>query len=187
MDHLHPRSGPHDIGGLGADAIDHEQHDDAQRERGADATRMLLADAQRTFFTTNGIRSLQERLDSDTSLSLPYGERWIHAFSSLIVTNGAARDAEIARMDARGEHLATRPVARAGVDRGFRARLAADGKAAEEEAGIPAAATRLTALFNTPVLHNLVVCTLCSWNPRTVLGRPPTWYEARASRAREAA
>jgi nitrile hydratase len=42
----------------------------------------------------------------------------------------------------------------------------------------------LTALFNTQDVHNLVVCTLCSCYPRSVLGRPPAWYKSRAYRAR---
>ncbi len=44
--------------------------------------------------------------------------------------------------------------------------------------------TDLTVLFNTPDVHNVVVCTLCSCYPRTLLGRPPAWYKSRPYRAR---
>ena len=53
-----------------------------------------------------------------------------------------------------------------------------------EELGLSRGETVLTALFNTPDVHNLVVCTLCSCYPRSVLGRPPAWYKSRAYRAR---
>ena len=42
----------------------------------------------------------------------------------------------------------------------------------------------IRALENTPRLHNLVVCTLCSCYPRGLLGLPPDWYKARAYRSR---
>jgi hypothetical protein len=64
------------------------------------------------------------------------------------------------------------------------ARLAADAGAAVEELGLSRGETVLTALFNTQDVHNLVVCTLCSCYPRSVLGRPPAWYKSRAYRAR---
>jgi hypothetical protein len=77
-----------------------------------------------------------------------------------------------------------RVVVRAWTDPGFAARLAADAGAAVEELGLSRGETVLTALFNTPDVHNLVVCTLCSCYPRSVLGRPPAWYKSRAYRAR---
>jgi nitrile hydratase len=87
-------------------------------------------------------------------------------------------------MDSRGEHLGARVVVRAWTDPDFAARLAADAGAAVEELGLLRGETVLTALFNTPDVHNLVVCTLCSCYPRSVLGRPPAWYKSRAYRAR---
>jgi nitrile hydratase len=75
-------------------------------------------------------------------------------------------------------------VVRAWIDPGFAARLAADAGAAVEELGLSRGETVLTALFNTQDVHNLVVCTLCSCYPRSVLGRPPAWYKSRAYRAR---
>jgi nitrile hydratase len=53
-----------------------------------------------------------------------------------------------------------------------------------QELGFSKGETVLTALFNSREVHNLVVCTLCSCYPRSVLGRPPAWYKSRAYRAR---
>jgi nitrile hydratase len=100
-----------------------------------------------------------------------------------IVTAAEIR-AEIERMDARGPHHGARVVAKAWTDPAYAARLAADAGAAVGELGLSGGETVLTALFNTQRLHHLVVCTLCSCYPRSVLGRPPAWYKSRAYRAR---
>ncbi len=52
------------------------------------------------------------------------------------------------------------------------------------DASNPAAPTRLTALESTPSLHNVIVCTLCSCYPQSILGLSPQWYRARSYRAR---
>jgi nitrile hydratase len=75
-------------------------------------------------------------------------------------------------------------VARAWVDPAYKKRLLADGSAAAEELGIEVGATRLMVVENTPEVHNLIVCTLCSCYPRAVLGLPPAWYKSTAYRAR---
>ncbi len=75
-------------------------------------------------------------------------------------------------------------VARAWSDDDFAERLRSDGNAAVGEMGIVHMGTDLTVLFNTPDVHNVVVCTLCSCYPRTLLGRPPAWYKSRPYRAR---
>ena len=77
-----------------------------------------------------------------------------------------------------------RVVARAWVDSEFRIRLLRDANTAVEEMGFDSAATDLTVLENTPQVHNVVVCTLCSCYPRTLLGRPPAWYKSGSYRAR---
>ena len=78
-----------------------------------------------------------------------------------------------------------RMVARAWTDPAFRARMLADGTAAAEEMGIMMRGMPpLGVLENTPEVHNLVVCTLCSCYPRAVLGYPPFWYKSAAYRAR---
>jgi nitrile hydratase len=76
-------------------------------------------------------------------------------------------------------------VARAWFDPAFRERLLADASAAVAEMGIACPAdTRLLAVENTPQVHNLVVCTLCSCYPSPLLGLPPDWYKSRSYRAR---
>ena len=75
-------------------------------------------------------------------------------------------------------------VARAWVDPAFKQRLLADGRAACAEMGAMLEAERLIAVENTPDVHNIIVCTLCSCYPRALLGMPPTWYKSRNYRSR---
>ncbi len=75
-------------------------------------------------------------------------------------------------------------VARAWLDPAFMKRLLEDGKAACAEMGIDLEADRLIAVANTPGVHNVIVCTLCSCYPRSLLGMPPTWYKSRNYRSR---
>jgi nitrile hydratase subunit alpha len=79
-----------------------------------------------------------------------------------------------------------RMVARAWKDPGFRGRLLADGNAAAAELGL-GTGTRgylLKAVQNTPAVHNLIVCTLCSCYPTALLGPSPSWYKSFAYRSR---
>ncbi|MGZ5092023.1 MAG: nitrile hydratase subunit alpha [Burkholderiales bacterium] len=78
----------------------------------------------------------------------------------------------------------SRVVAKAWVDPQFRKRLLEDGKAACAEMGVDLEVDRLIAVENTPEVHNMIVCTLCSCYPRALLGMPPTWYKSRAYRSR---
>jgi nitrile hydratase alpha subunit len=75
-------------------------------------------------------------------------------------------------------------VAHAWVDPAFKQRLLADGRAACAEMGTMLEAERLIAVENTPEVHNIIVCTLCSCYPRALLGMPPTWYKSRNYRSR---
>jgi nitrile hydratase subunit alpha len=78
-----------------------------------------------------------------------------------------------------------RVVARSWVDPEYRERLFADATAAVAELGYGGAAgEHLVALENTPEVHNVVVCTLCSCYPWPVLGLPPRWYKDPAYRSR---
>ena len=77
-----------------------------------------------------------------------------------------------------------RVIAHAWVDPEFKKRLLADGKRAVAEFGIDLEADRLIAVENTPEVHNVVVCTLCSCYPRALLGMPPTWYKSENYRKR---
>ena len=76
-------------------------------------------------------------------------------------------------------------VARAWVDPDYKARLLTDGTAAIAELGFGGPeGDHMVVVENTPTVHNLVVCTLCSCYPWPVLGLPPTWYKSPAYRSR---
>jgi nitrile hydratase subunit alpha len=78
-----------------------------------------------------------------------------------------------------------RVVARAWVDADYRRRLLADGTRAVAELGFGGPeGEHIVVLENTPAVHNVVVCTLCSCYPWPVLGLPPSWYKNPAYRSR---
>ena len=79
-----------------------------------------------------------------------------------------------------------RAVARAWTDPAYKQRLLADGTAALAELGISGrgGGDKMVVIENTPAVHNMVVCTLCSCYPWIVLGLPPVWYKAPAYRSR---
>ena len=113
----------------------------------------------------------------------------VRAMEALLVEKGVVTEAEIqdniAYMDSRSPANGARLVARAWTDEDFKARLLTDGKAAAIEFGIDAVASpELMVAENTPDVHNLIVCTLCSCYPRNVLGRPPDWYKSFEYRSR---
>ena len=83
-----------------------------------------------------------------------------------------------------GPHIGARIVAKAWADPDFKRRLIADATAAVGSLGFAGRATHLIAVENTPRLHNIVVCTLCSCYPWEVLGLPPVWYKAAPYRSR---
>ncbi len=100
-----------------------------------------------------------------------------------IFTLGDMR-AQIEAMDARTPARGAAVVARAWVDAAYRARLLANGAAASEELGLAVGPLKLVVVENTPATHNVIVCTLCSCYPRTLLGLPPDWYKSREYRSR---
>ena len=111
------------------------------------------------------------------------------ALNELLIEKGVYTAAELRDMIDAVEAVepsthGARVVARAWTDEGFKARLLADGNAAVQEMGFEIGHTALTALENTEELHNVVVCTLCSCYPRTLLGRPPSWYKSASYRSR---
>ena len=84
-----------------------------------------------------------------------------------------------------GPQNGAKVVARAWTDPAYRERLLADGTKAIAELGFGGfEADTLVAVANTPTVHNVVVCTLCSCYPWPVLGLPPTWYKSPPYRAR---
>ena len=100
-----------------------------------------------------------------------------------IVTAGEIREA-IKFRDSITPALGASIVARAWTDPAFKQRLLADGTEAIKEFGLDMGATELVVVENTPKVHNMIVCTLCSCYPRAVLGLPPSWYKSREYRAR---
>jgi len=82
-----------------------------------------------------------------------------------------------------GPLTGARVVARAWADPAFKARLLTNPPAALKELGITGA-DNLRVVENTPDVHNMVCCTLCSCYPWSVLGLPPRWYKDHAYRAR---
>lgn len=84
-----------------------------------------------------------------------------------------------------GPHIGARVVARAWSDPEFKSRLLDNGTTAIAELGIGGfSAGNLLVRENTPEVHNLVVCTLCSCYPWAVLGLPPVWYKSTPYRSR---
>jgi nitrile hydratase subunit alpha len=84
-----------------------------------------------------------------------------------------------------GPHIGARIVARAWVDPEFKRRLLADAtEAVGSAAGFEPVSSHLIAVENTPQTHNIVVCTLCSCYPWSVLGLPPVWYKSAPYRSR---
>ena len=114
----------------------------------------------------------------------------VKALESLLVEKGlVASDAVDQLVAAYEEDIGplsgARVVARAWVDPAYRQRLLDDATPAIAELGIGGMqGENMVALENTPEVHNVVVCTLCSCYPWPVLGLPPAWYKAPAYRAR---
>jgi nitrile hydratase subunit alpha len=114
----------------------------------------------------------------------------VKSLESLLVEKGlvdpAALDAVVDTYEHKvGPRNGARVVARAWVDPAYKARLLSDGRAALRELGYGGAQGEDTLVVeNTPRVHNLVVCTLCSCYPWPLLGLPPAWYKSSPYRSR---
>ncbi len=118
-----------------------------------------------------------------------YYEKRTYAIQALLIEKGIITADEVRRavedMDSRTPALGARVVARAWVDPAFKARLLSDAKAAVAELGIDVSPLSvLVAVENTEKVHHVVVCTLCSCYPRSILGLPPDWYKSLNYRSR---
>jgi nitrile hydratase subunit alpha len=117
-----------------------------------------------------------------------YYRRMQAAVEELLILKGivtaAEVDHQVEAMASRSPEWGARMVARAWVDAVYRARALADGSAAAAELGLEIGPLRLIVVENTPAIHNVIVCTLCSCYPRMLLGIPPEWYKSRAYRSR---
>ena len=120
--------------------------------------------------------------------SAGYYRRMQSAVEELLVLRGILTpegiEAQVAAMDSRTYKPGTEIVARAWVDAAYKARLLADPRAAVAELGFSLGPMHLIVIENTPAVHNVVVCTLCSCYPRMLLGVPPHWYKSREYRSR---
>jgi nitrile hydratase len=117
----------------------------------------------------------------------------VRALETLLVEKGyvdsAALDEIIETYEHRvGPHNGARVIARAWADPAYREWLLRDATAAVGDASgfgfVGRQGEHLVALENTPQVHNLVVCTLCSCYPWPVLGLPPVWYKSAPYRSR---
>ncbi len=114
----------------------------------------------------------------------------VNAIISLLVDKGLvdveALDAIVQAYETEiGPHNGAKVVARAWTDPEYRERLIVDSNTAIAELGFTGAqGENMVVVENTPEVHNIVVCTLCSCYPWPVLGLPPTWYKSPPYRAR---
>lgn len=126
---------------------------------------------------------LHSHLPSDPALR-------VKALESVLVEKGLIDPARInawveAYSDEIGPKRGAQVVARAWLDDAFRARLLENAGEAVKEFGFEGVATgHLKAVENTDALHNVVVCTLCSCYPFSILGMAPNWYKTAAYRSR---
>jgi len=117
----------------------------------------------------------------------PYIVSRVRALESLLLEKGILAPDAVDRVVQRyesdtGPMVGARAVARAWTDLGYKRILLEDTRTALAEFGLDY--NMLLVMENTPAVHNLVVCTLCSCYPWPVLGLPPTWYKMPAYRSR---
>ncbi len=92
--------------------------------------------------------------------------------------------AVIAAMQGASPENGAKIVTRAWTDQSFRQRLLENGGAALREVGFDIAPYEFTVMENTKNIHNVIVCTLCSCYPRSLLGMSPAWYKSTVYRSR---
>ncbi len=128
--------------------------------------------------------------DHDDHSHLSDIELRVRALESILVEKGyvdpAAIDALVETYEVKvGPRNGARVVARAWVDPSYREWLRTDATAAIASLGfVGRQGEHMVAVENTPVQHNMVVCTLCSCYPWPVLGLPPVWYKSAPYRSR---
>ncbi len=131
---------------------------------------------------------MNEESNPGTEDSRGYYRRMQSAIEELLILKGVFTGADVERevvaMESRNPGRGAQMVARAWVDPAYKARALQDGSAAAEELGFAVGPLRLIVLEDTPQVHNVIVCTLCSCYPRMLLGLPPEWYKSRNYRSR---
>jgi nitrile hydratase len=128
--------------------------------------------------------------DHDHGSELSEMQRRVRALETILVEKGyvdpAALDELVETYETKvGPHNGARVVAKAWADPEYRAWLFSDSGAAIASLGYGGRqGENIVALENTPAVHNMVVCTLCSCYPWPVLGLPPVWYKSAPYRSR---
>jgi nitrile hydratase len=127
---------------------------------------------------------------ADHDDTLTYPRKLEMAVRELLIEKGVLSADEVRRavedIESRSPEGGARVVARAWADPGFKRELLHDATVTCAAMGFEMDLydVKLTVVENTPEVHNMIVCTLCSCYPRMLLGLPPAWYKSRAYRSR---
>ena len=120
--------------------------------------------------------------------ALTYYQLMEVSLRELLVEKGLVTEQQVADavedMRKRTPRRGARVVAHAWTHHEYKTRLLENGSKACEELGLDVPALKLVVVENTPQVHNVIVCTLCSCYPRMLLGMPPDWYKSRNYRSR---
>lgn len=128
--------------------------------------------------------------ENDHGSHLSEVQRRVRALETVLTEKGyldpAAVDQIVEHFETKvGPHVGAQVIARAWVNPAFKADLLRDATHAIVDSGIAdRMGDHLIAVENTPEIHNMVVCTLCSCYPWDVLGLPPVWYKSAPYRSR---
>jgi nitrile hydratase subunit alpha len=128
--------------------------------------------------------------DHDEGSHLTEMDLRVRALETILVEKGYIESAALDRIvelyeTKIGPHIGAQVIAKAWCDPGFRQALIEDpSKAVGALTKVGRVGDHLLAVENTPQVHNMIVCTLCSCYPTDVLGLPPTWYKSFAYRSR---
>ncbi len=128
--------------------------------------------------------------DHDEGSTLSEMDLRVRALETILVEKGYIESAALDRIvelyeTKIGPHIGAQIIAKAWNDPEFRRSLLEDAsKASRTLTEVARVGEHLIAVENTPQVHNMVVCTLCSCYPTDVLGLPPTWYKSFAYRSR---
>lgn len=137
-----------------------------------------------------GYSSPMAEHDHDEGSQLTEMDLRVRALETILVEKGYIESSALDRIvelyeTKIGPHIGAQLIAKAWSDPGFRQALLADAsKAAASLAETGRVGEHLIAVENTPQVHHMVVCTLCSCYPTDVLGLPPTWYKSFPYRSR---
>ncbi|MGN6720027.1 MAG: nitrile hydratase subunit alpha [Candidatus Binatia bacterium] len=129
--------------------------------------------------------------DHSDGSNLSEMELRVRALETILVEKGYIESAALDRIvelyeTKIGPHIGAQVIAKAWSDPGFRQALLEDASKAVAAFApqVGNVGEHLIAVENTPQVHNMIVCTLCSCYPTDVLGLPPTWYKSFAYRSR---